>query len=613
MENNEKNTIGDEVSNAETRKKLMKYIKKYMFFIVLSLILAVIRVVSTLYLPIQTAQVIDHMLGAGRVDFPGISRILVQMAAVICVTVVSTWLMTVVNNHITFNVVRNIRNDCIKKIEVLPLSVIDSNDSGELVSRVIADVEQTGDGLLLGFTQAFTGVFTILMTLVFMVRLNWMITAAVVILTPVSFFVASFIARHSYNMFQKQSETRGEQTAFINEMIPNQQVVAAYSYEDRAVKKFDDINDRLAGYSMKATFYSSITNPSTRFVNSLVYAAVGIMGSIFALHGVITVGTLSGFLTYANQYTKPFNDISGVITELQNAFACAGRVFKLLDAPEEEDAGVMKDYWQRESGNADSDKNSGGKASDIYPGPEGFTGMIDAENVVFSYIKGQEILKGVDFHINPGERIAVVGPTGCGKTTLINLIMRFYEPDSGKFLADGRDLKNIPKYALRKQIGMVLQDTWIATGTVAENIAFGNPGATREEIVKAAREAYADSFIRRLPEGYDTVINETGGNLSQGQKQLICIARVMLISPAFLILDEATSNIDTLTEVKVNRAFDKLMSGSTSLTVAHRLSTIKNADRILVFNDGKIAESGTHRELMKKNGYYAAIYNSQFA
>ncbi len=579
----------------KTIGKLLKYIKSFKIWIVVSFLLAIVKVVMTLYLPILTARAIDYMIGIGRIDFFAIKKLLIKMAIVILITVIAQWLMNICNNHITYNVMHNMRNDIVKKIQRIPLSVIDKKDAGDMLSRAIADVDQVGDGLLMGFTQAFSGILTIALTLVFMLKLNIIISVAVVVLTPISFFVASFIARRSYNMFTMQSVTRGRQTAFINEIIPNEQVVQSYSYQERAIKKFDRINKRLADYSMKATFYSSITNPATRFVNNLVYAAVGVLGAVFAFNGTLSIGSLSCFLSYANQYTKPFNEISGVITELQNAIACADRIFEMLEYPEENDTDTQI-----------SDECEGKTSNDI-------EGNVSAEEVSFSYDKSRQILKSISFDIKKGMQVAIVGTTGCGKTTLINLIMRFYDLDSGKIKIDGNDISKMEKKMLRHSVGMVLQDTWLCSGTIAENISYGNDKATRDEIIAAAKAAYADSFIRRLPNGYDTQVKEAGNNLSQGQKQLLCIARVMLMKPSILILDEATSNIDTLTEINVCRAFNKLMEGRTSLIVAHRLSTIKNSDCILVMDNGNIIEQGSHDELLKKKGFYANLYDSQFA
>ena len=581
-----------------TVKKLLKYINKYNFFMAISIIMAVIRVSTALYLPLQVSKVIDYMVGVGKVDFVSIKKMLMQVIIFICITVVSQWIMGVCNNHVTFHVTKNLRNDLIKKIQALPLRIVDSKNSGDLVSRIIADVDQVGDGLLLGFSQAFVSFFTIILTLIFMLRQNGIITLVVVVLTPISFFVASFIAKRSYNMFTKQSVTRGEQTALINEIIPNEAMVKAYSYEDKAIERFNEVNNRLSGYSLKATFYSSITNPATRFVNNLVYASVGIIGVIFVIRGHITVGILSAFLSYANQYTKPFNDISSVITEFQNALACASRVFEFMEFEEEEEFAKGVDSTE---------------AMEDIPIDVDIQGTLKGEKVYFKYNDSAQILKGADFSVKKGHKCAIVGPTGCGKTTIINLIMRFYDIDSGSLYLDDYDIGKVQREFIRNNIGMVLQETWLQTGTVAENISFGKPDATMDEIKEAAKSCFADSFIRKLPNGYDTVISEGGGNLSQGQKQLLCIARVMLMKPKVLILDEATSNIDTLTEIKIVKAFDKLMEGRTSLIVAHRLSTIKNADCIFVLNQGVIQEEGNHDELLKKNGLYAELYNSQFA
>lgn len=575
-----------------TIKKILLYIRKHWFLVLLSLALAAVTVVTTLYLPILTGDAIDCMIDAGKVDFVLLMPILQKMVVVLLITGVSQWLMNVCNNRITYLVMREIRKDAFERIQILPLKYLDGHPSGDIVSRVIADVDQFADGLLLGFTQAFTGVFTILGTLLFMLRLNVWITLVVVLVTPLSFFVASFIARKTHRMFVQQSETRGEQTAFIDEMIGNQRVVQAYGHEEDAMEQFDEINDRLEKYSLQATFFSSTVNPSTRFINNLVYAGVGVVGAFFVLRGGaagITVGQLSCFLSYANQYTKPFNEISSVITELQNAVACAARVFALIEEEAQE-----------------PDADPGVK-------PDRVLGQVDIEQVSFSYVPEQPLLHDLNLHVKPGQRVAIVGPTGCGKTTLINLLMRFYDVNEGKILVDGVDIRDMTRGDLRTSFGMVLQETWIKDGTILDNILLGKPDATREEVIEAAKATHAHSFIRRLPNGYETVVKEDGDSLSQGQKQLLCITRIMLSKPSMLILDEATSSIDTRTEIKIQRAFAKLMEGRTSFIVAHRLSTIQNADIILVMKDGNIIEQGDHESLLAQNGFYAKLYNSQFA
>ncbi|MCI5641350.1 MAG: ABC transporter ATP-binding protein/permease [Lachnospiraceae bacterium] len=575
-----------------TIKKILLYIRKHWFLVLLSLALAAVTVVTTLYLPILTGDAIDCMIDAGKVDFVLLMPILQKMVVVLLITGVSQWLMNVCNNRITYLVMREIRKDAFERIQILPLKYLDGHPSGDIVSRVIADVDQFADGLLLGFTQAFTGVLTILGTLLFMLRLNVWITLVVVLVTPLSFFVASFIARKTHRMFVQQSETRGEQTAFIDEMIGNQRVVQAYGHEEDAMEQFDEINDRLEKYSLQATFFSSTVNPSTRFINNLVYAGVGVVGAFFVLRGGaagITVGQLSCFLSYANQYTKPFNEISSVITELQNAVACAARVFALIEEEAQE-----------------PDADPGVK-------PDRVLGQVDIEQVSFSYVPEQPLLHDLNLHVKPGQRVAIVGPTGCGKTTLINLLMRFYDVNEGKILVDGVDIRDMTRGDLRTSFGMVLQETWIKDGTILDNILLGKPDATREEVIEAAKATHAHSFIRRLPNGYETVVKEDGDSLSQGQKQLLCITRIMLSKPSMLILDEATSSIDTRTEIKIQRAFAKLMEGRTSFIVAHRLSTIQNADIILVMKDGNIIEQGDHESLLAQNGFYAKLYNSQFA
>ena len=572
----------------DTLEKVFKYIKNYRIFIILSLVFAAVTVILTLYLPILTGDAVDMMVSKGNVDFDGLLRIIKKMAVIIVFTGFSQWIMNICNNKITYNVVRDIRDDAFKKIEILPVKYIDGHASGDIVSRVIADADQFADGLLMGFTQAFTGVLTIVGTLFFMLGINVWITLVVVLVTPLSFFVAGFISKKTYTMFNLQSAARGEQTALIDEMIGNQKVVKAFSHEDEVLERFDEINDRLKKYSLRATFFSSTTNPATRFVNNLVYAGVGVAGALFTLNGVLTVGQLSCFLSYANQYTKPFNEISGVITELQNALACAARVFKLIDEepqiPDAEDA-VSKETVE---------------------------GRIKFENVAFSYVEDKKLIQDFNLDVKPGQRVAIVGPTGCGKTTVINLIMRFYDVNSGSISVDGTDIRNMTRESLRNNIGMVLQETWIKDGTIFDNIVIGKPDATREEVIEAAKASHAHSFIKRLPKGYDTVVKEDGSSLSQGQKQLLCIARVMLCKPPMLILDEATSSIDTRTEIKIQNAFARLMEGRTSFIVAHRLSTIQNADIILVMKDGNIIEQGNHESLLAADGFYAKLYNSQY-
>lgn len=576
------------MNSKETLKKVWKYIDKYKYFLILSMIFAVITVSLTLYAPILVGRAIDCIVGAGNVDFSEIGRVLIKLVIIILITAVVQWLMNVCNNKIAYNVSRDLRQRAFVKIENLPCSYLDSHAKGDIVSRVINDVDQLSDGLLMGFTQFFTGIVTIIGTIGFMLSINVWITLVVVLVTPLSFFIARFIAKKTYKMFSLQSKTRGEQTAFIDEMISNQKVAEAYNMNDENLERFDDINNRLADYSLKATFFSSITNPATRFVNSIVYAAVALFGAILAVNGGITVGILSSFLAYANQYTKPFNEISSVVTELQNALACASRVLKLIEeesvTPDREDT------------------------VDI----ENPQGEIEIRNLAFSYSPEKELITNLNLKVKPGMTVAIVGPTGCGKTTLINLLMRFYDANSGEILLDGNNILDITRNSLRKNIGMVLQDTWLKSGTIAENIRLANPNATDEEIVDAAKAAHAHSFIKRLPDGYQTFIGEDGGSLSQGQKQLLCITRLMLSPPPILILDEATSSIDTRTEIRIQKAFNKLMQGRTTFIVAHRLSTIKNADVILVMNDGNIIEQGNHKALFEKKGFYYTLYNSQF-
>ena len=582
----------NELSRDDQKKtlvKVMKYIKKYRMLVVLSLIFAAVTVVTTLYLPILTGNAVDLMVKKGKVDFVGLKPIVRTMLIVLVITGVAQWIMNICNNYITYHVVQDIRKDAMDRIQIVPLKYLDGHAAGDIVSRVIADADQFADGLLMGFTQAFTGVMTIIGTLGFMLWINGWITLVVILVTPLSFFVAGFIAKKSYSMFQLQSKARGEQTALIDEMIGNQRVVQAYGHEKRSLEQFDEINGRLEKYSLKATFFSSITNPATRFVNNLVYAGVGIVGAFFAIHGMLSVGRLSSFLSYANQYTKPFNEISGVITELQNAIACAARVFELMEAePQEPDSSDAIELTQ-------------------------VKGAVELKNVSFSYVPEQKLIQNFNLSVKPGQRVAIVGPTGCGKTTVINLLMRFYDVNKGVIAVDGTDIRNMTRASLRSSIGMVLQETWLKNGTIRDNIIMGKPDATEEEIIAAAKATHAHSFIKRLPQGYDTVVREDGDNLSQGQKQLLCITRVMLCQPPMLILDEATSSIDTRTEIRIQRAFEKLMKGRTSFIVAHRLSTIKNADIILVMKDGNIIEQGNHESLLAQNGFYANLYNSQFA
>lgn len=577
------------MTQKETIKKVLHYIRRYRFFLIASLVLALITVVLTLYVPILTGQAVDLIVGKGQVDFAGVYRICVKIGIAILLTMVAQWVMNVANNKITYSVVRDIRTDAFEKIQVLPLSYIDSHSYGGIVSRVIADADQFADGLLMGFTQLFTGVITILGTLGFMLSVSVPIALVVVVLTPVSLFVAAFIAKRTYQMFRMQSETRGEQTALIEEMIGNQKVVQAFGQEKEVGDRFDEINDRLSKYSLQGTFFSSITNPSTRFVNALVYAAVGVFGAFFAIQGGISVGQLSCFLSYANQYTKPFNEISGVVTELQNAIACAGRVLELIEEtpeiPDSEDAINL------------------GKAD----------GKVEIEDVYFSYEPNQKLIEHFNLQVKPGQRVAIVGPTGCGKTTLINLLMRFYDVNSGAIKVSEKDIRKVTRESLRANYGMVLQETWLKQGTIRENIVMGRENATDDEVLAAAKASHAHSFIKRLPNGYDTVIGEDGGSLSAGQKQLLCITRVMLCLPPMLILDEATSSIDTRTEMRIQKAFATMMQGRTSFLVAHRLSTIQEADVILVMRDGKIVEQGNHEELLAANGFYKKLFDAQWS
>lgn len=579
------------MSNKQIIKKVMSYIGKYKFYLLFSVVFAAASVALTLYVPILAGRAIDCIIGANNVDFPTIKSIIIEIIIVVAVTAVLQWVMNVLNNKVTFNVVRDIRERAFRKIEVLPFKYLDAHSNGDIVSKVISDADQFADGLLMGFTQLFTGVVTIIGTLCFMLSINVWITIAVVVLTPLSFFIARFIAKKTYKMFKLQSETRGEQTAFIDEMINNQKVTEAYSHKTENLEKFDDINNRLAKYSLRATFFSSITNPATRFVNSIVYASVALLGAVLAVTGTgnITVGVLSCFLSYANQYTKPFNEISGVVTELQNAVACAGRLIELIEEKEVE---------------ADTNDKI------MLKNPEG---NIVISDVDFSYSEDKKLIENLNLNIKSGMRVAIVGPTGCGKTTLINLLMKFYDVNKGTISVDGIDYSAINVNSLRKSFGMVLQDTWLKTGTVKENIAMGKPDAADDEIINAAKKSYAHSFIKRLPDGYDTFIGSDGGNLSGGQKQLLCISRLMLVNPPMLILDEATSSIDTRTEIKIQKAFNNLMKGKTTFIVAHRLSTIKNADLILVMNNGSVIETGNHKELLEKKGFYYNLYNSQFA
>lgn len=592
MSDNKNNKSGKNKASRKTLRKVLLRIKNYWVYLIISILMAIVTVASTLYVPIVVGNAIDYILGPGNVDFASVRDVLVKLAVVIIVTAVSQWIMNICNNKITYHVTRDIRDEAIEKIEHLPLSYIDGHSYGEVVSRVIADVDQFADGLLMGFTQFFTGVATIVGTFIFMLLINVKITLVVVLVTPLSFFVAGFIAKKTYSMFKLQSETRGEQTALIDEMIGGQKVVKAYNHEKEIIDQFDEINTRLQKYSLSAIFFSSITNPSTRFINSLVYAGVAVTGALSVIAGgagAITVGQLVTFLSYANQYTKPFNEISGVVTELQNALACADRVFGLI----EESPEIAEKSDAYELGTPD--------------------GSVKLENVNFSYTKDKKLIEDFNLNVKQGQKIAIVGPTGCGKTTIINLLMRFYDVDSGSIKVSDMDIRDLTRHSLRAGYGMVLQDTWLRSGTIRDNIIMGKPDATDEEIIEAAKASHAHSFIKRLPQGYDTVIGEDGGSLSQGQKQLLCITRVMLCRPPMLILDEATSSIDTRTEVKIQNAFNKLMEGRTSFIVAHRLSTIQSADVILVMKDGHIIEQGNHEELLAKGGFYKNLYESQFA
>ncbi len=574
----------------ETLIKVLKYIKPYGGLMTIMIIMAVISVAFTLYLPVLTGKAVDLLKQAGEAGFwDDLFHLLKKMAVVILLTSLAQWIMSICNNKIVYNIIQDIRKKAFRRLEILPLKYVDAHSHGDIVSRVVADVDQFADGLLIGFTQLFTGIITILGTLGFMLSVNVGITIVVVVITPVSLLVASFIARKTFHMFRLQAKTRGEQTDLVNEMVGNQKVVQAFCREDETLKRFDEINERLEKCSLRAIFFSSLTNPCTRFVNSLVYTGVGLTGALAVIRGGLSVGQLTCFLSYANQYTKPFNEISGVITELQNALACAARIFELIEEepqiPDRENAVLLN----------------------------GVQGKVDLTHVAFSYVPDKKLIENLNLYVTPGQRIAIVGPTGCGKTTIINLLMRFYDVDKGSIQVEGEDIRNITRKSLRTSYGMVLQDTWLKRGTIRENITFGKPDATEEEIVAAARKSHAHSFIRRLPDGYDTVIGEDGGSLSQGQKQLLCITRVMLSLPSMLILDEATSSIDTRTEIKIQKAFAAMMEGRTSFIVAHRLSTIQNADVILVMKDGHIIEQGNHNELLKKQGFYAELYNSQFA
>ena len=576
-------------NNKETMKRVLKYIRKYTPALVLSLLLAGLTVLLTLYIPILTGNAVDLIIGKGQVDMAGIFAIMKKIAIAMIITAVGQWIMNTCNNYITYHVIRDIRTDAFAKLEILPLKYLDAHAYGDIVSRVIADVDTFADGLLMGFTQLFTGALTILCTLGFMLVTNVPITLVVVCITPVSFLVAKFIATKTYSMFKEQSETRGEQTSLIEEMIDNQKIVNTFSRGEAVKSKFGEINGRLQKCSLKAIFFSSITNPATRFVNSLVYAGVGVFGALVAIKGGISVGRLSCFLSYANQYTKPFNEISGVVTELQNAFVCAGRIFELIDeepqVPDAADARVLEEAQ----------------------------GNVDLKDVYFQYVPEKKLIQNFNLQVKPGQRVAIVGPTGCGKTTVINLLMRFYDVNSGSIKVDGTDIRDITRGSLRTNYGMVLQGTWLRSGTIRDNICMGKPDATEEEIIRAAKASHAHGFIKRLPKGYDTVITEDGGSLSQGQKQLLCITRVMLCLPPMLILDEATSSIDTRTEIKIQNAFATMMEGRTSFIVAHRLSTIQSADVILVMKDGNIIEQGNHETLLAQGGFYANLYNSQFA
>lgn len=577
-----------------TIPKVWRYIRRYRLLLILSMLFAAATVAMTLYLPILIGNAIDLIVSPGHVDFPGIRSLLIKIGIIAGCTGLTQWIMNMLNNRITYHIIRDVRQEAFGKLQILPLSYLDAHPSGSILSRIIADVDQFADGLLMGFTQLFTGVVTILGTLLFMLSISWKITLAVVLLTPLSLFIARFIARRTYSMFRQQSQVRGEQTALIDEMIGNQKVVQAFSHQAESMEQFDEINDRLARCSLQATFFSSITNPATRFVNSVVYASVALAGALMCISTAgaavpFTVGQLSCFLSYANQYTKPFNEISGVITELQNALACAARIFELIEeTPQIPDLADAVEL-------------------------EHVAGNLSISDVSFSYVPDRKLIEHLNLIVKPGQRIAIVGPTGCGKTTVINLLMRFYDVDQGSISVEGKDIRNVTRHSLRSSYGMVLQETWLKAGTIRENICMGKPDATEEELLQASKAAHAHSFIKRLPQGYNTVIGEDGGSLSQGQKQLLCIARVMLCLPPMLILDEATSSIDTRTELKIQEAFSRMMQGRTSFIVAHRLSTIREADVILVMQDGHIIEQGNHDTLLAKNGFYANLYNSQFA
>ena len=581
--------MADLKERSATLRKVLRYVRRYWPALIVSLLLALVYVAMSLYIPILVGQAIDHIIEAGKVDFAAIWDILLTILICAGVAGLSQWVMNELNNRITFRITRDIRQEAFRHIQVLPLSYLDKHPHGDVVSRVIGDVDTFADGLLMGFTQLFTGVMTILGTLIFMLVISWEIALVVVCITPLSLVVANFIAKRTYSMFQEQSKTKGEQTALIDESIENMKVVKAFSHEDETMERFDDINKRLEKCSLRAIFFSSMTNPATRFVNSVVYAGVGLVGALIAIGGGITVGNLTSFLNYANQYTKPFNEISGVVTELQNALACAGRVFALMEEPALTPEPEEPQY------------------------PETVCGGVQVENMSFSYVPEKPLIQNLNLQIQPGQRVAIVGPTGCGKTTIINLLMRFYDPQEGSISLDGVNTRLMNRGDLRRSVGMVLQDTWLMAGTVRENIAMGKSDATDEEIIAAAKQAHAHSFIKRLPQGYDTPIGESGGNLSQGQRQLLCIARVMLCLPPMLFLDEATSSIDTRTEIKIQKAFDTMMQGRTSFIVAHRLSTIQEADVILVMRDGQVIEKGKHEELLQNKGFYSELYESQFA
>ena len=581
--------MADLKERSATLRKVLRYVRRYWPALIVSLLLALVYVAMSLYIPILVGKAIDHIIEAGKVDFAAIWDILLTILICAGVAGLSQWVMNELNNRITFRITRDIRQEAFRHIQVLPLSYLDKHPHGDVVSRVIGDVDTFADGLLMGFTQLFTGVMTILGTLIFMLVISWEIALVVVCITPLSLVVANFIAKRTYSMFQEQSKTKGEQTALIDESIENMKVVKAFSHEDETMERFDDINKRLEKCSLRAIFFSSMTNPATRFVNSVVYAGVGLVGALIAIGGGITVGNLTSFLNYANQYTKPFNEISGVVTELQNALACAGRVFALMEEPARTPEPEEPQY------------------------PETVCGGVQVENMSFSYVPEKPLIQNLNLQIQPGQRVAIVGPTGCGKTTIINLLMRFYDPQEGSISLDGVNTRLMNRGDLRRSVGMVLQDTWLMAGTVRENIAMGKSDATDEEIIAAAKQAHAHSFIKRLPQGYDTPIGESGGNLSQGQRQLLCIARVMLCLPPMLFLDEATSSIDTRTEIKIQKAFDTMMQGRTSFIVAHRLSTIQEADVILVMRDGQVIEKGKHEELLQNKGFYSELYESQFA